>query len=402
MTENSTTAMSRREAVRLLAAGALGAQTLGARAAEAAPAKEFRAAWIATVFNLDWPSKAGLPAAQQQTELRAILDRAAELKLNALLFQVRPAADALYRSEREPWSAFLAGKQGASPGYDPLEFAVREAHARGLELHAWFNPFRAATNVAGPFAAEHVTQKHPGWIRRYGSLLILDPGVPAARQYVIDTLLDVVRRYAVDGVHIDDYFYPYPVKGAAFPDEVSWKEFGASSGLSRDDWRRDNINRFVETLYRAIKAQRASAQFGISPFGIWRPHVPETIEAQLDSFAQLFADAKLWLERGWCDYLAPQLYWSIEPAKQSFPVLLEWWRAQSRAGRPVWPGIATERIGAARPAREIANQIALTRRGTETPGHIHWSMKALLQNKGGVSDLLAREIYRTAAAVPGR
>ena len=399
---NAPLAINRRRAVKLLAAGALGARVVAARAAGAALPGEFRAAWIATVFNLDWPSKPGLPAERQQAELRAMFDRAAELKLNALLFQVRPSADALYRSEREPWSAVLAGQQGAAPGYDPLEFAVREAHARKLELHAWFNPFRAATNAGGEFAATHLTRTHPDWVRRYGSLLWIDPAIPEARQYTIDTMLDVVRRYAVDGVHIDDYFYPYPVKGATFPDEASWGKLGEPSGLPLADWRRDNINRFVESLYRAVKAERSSAQVGISPFGIWRPHVPESIEAQLDSFEHLFADSKLWLERGWCDYLAPQLYWSIEPAKQSFPVLLDWWRAQSRAGRPIWPGIATERIGAARPASEITQQIALTRRGTDAPGHIHWSMKALMKNQGGVSDLLRSGTYLAAAAVPGR
>ena len=367
----------------------------------AAPAKEFRGVWVATVYNLDWPSKPGLSAERQKAELRALLDRAAELKLNAVLLQVRPAADALYRSEKEPWSAVLSGRQGASPGYDPLEFAVREAHARKLELHAWFNPFRAATSAKGPFASKHITQQHPEWVRPYGSLLWIDPGVPAARQYVIDVILDVARRYAIDGVHIDDYFYPYPARGAVFPDEPSWSRHGAASGMSRGDWRRANINQFVEALYRGVKGEKSSLQFGISPFGIYRPGIPATIEAQLDAYEQLFADAKLWLERGWCDYLAPQLYWSIDPAKQSFPVLFDWWRAQSRAGRPVWPGIATDRIGAARPAREIANQIELTRRAAKPPGHIHWSMKSLMRNQGGVADLLKREVYREPAGVPG-
>jgi uncharacterized lipoprotein YddW (UPF0748 family) len=365
---------------------------------ESAPAKEFRAAWVATVYNLDWPSKAGLPAGQQQAELRAILNRAAELKLNAILLQVRSAADALYATKREPWSAVLAGKQGEAPGYDPLEFAIREAHLRGIELHAWFNPFRAATDASGSFARNHVSRTHPEWVKKYGSQLWIDPGEPEAREEVLGAMLEVVRRYPVDGVHIDDYFYPYPVKnGGAFPDEISWQKYGASGSLSRGDWRRDNINRFVEALYRGVKAEKPAVKVGISPFGIWRPGVPATIEAQLDSFEQLYADSRLWLERGWCDYLAPQLYWSIQPGKQSFPVLLDWWRAQSRAGRPVWPGIATERIGAQRPAREIADQIELTRRGTDAPGHIHWSMKALMRNTGGIDELLKSEVYRDAA-----
>lgn len=361
--------------------------------------KEFRGAWVATVHNLDWPSKPGLSAAQQQAELRAILDRARSLGLNAILFQVRPAADALYASKLEPWSAFLTGTQGEGLGYDPLAFAVREAHARGIELHAWFNPFRAATSASAAFAKSHVSRAHPEWVRRHGSLLWIDPGVPAARDYVLGVILDVVRRYEIDGVHIDDYFYPYPTKGVSdFADAASWKAHGAASGLSRGDWRRDNINRFVESLYRRVKAEKPSVKVGISPFGIYRPGVPATIEAGLDAYGQLYCDAKLWLERGWCDYLSPQLYWSIEPAKQSFPVLLDWWRAQSKIGRPVWPGIATERIGSARPAREIAKQIALTRRGTAQPGHIHWDMKALMQDRGGIASLLRREVYGEKSA----
>ena len=363
-------------------------------AARAEPAAEFRGAWVATVFNLDWPSKPGLSAERQQAELRAILDRAKAIKLNAILLQIRPAGDALYASKIEPWSACLTGTQGEGPGYDPLAFAIREAHARGLELHGWFNPFRAATNPGNATAASHVARTHPEWIRRHGSLLWIDPGEPAARDYVLGVILDVVRRYDLDGVHLDDYFYPYPAKGVAdFADESSWKKNGQSTGLSRADWRRDNINRFVEKLYRQVKAEKPAIKVGLSPFGIWRPGVPATIEGQLDAYGQLYCDAKLWLERGWCDYLSPQLYWSIEPAKQSFPVLLDWWRAQSKSGRPIWPGLATDRIGPARPASEIADQIALTRRGTSSPGHIHWDMKALMQNRGGIADLLGNQTY---------
>ena len=367
-------------------------------------AQEFRAAWVATVYNLDWPSKAGLPEATQKTQLRAMLDRARELKLNAILLQVRPASDALYASKREPWSAYLSGKQGVDPGYDPLAFAIAEAHARGIELHAWFNPFRAATKATDATAPNHVTNTHPGWIRRYGAQSFIDPGEPDARRYVIDVILDVVRRYDIDGVHIDDYFYPYPVGGASFADDSTWQRYGVASGMSRSDWRRDNINRFVEAMYHDVKAAKPSVRVGISPFGIWRPGVPSTIEAQLDCFEQLYADSRHWLAQGWCDYLAPQLYWGIDPAKQSFPVLLNWWRQQSH-GKPIWPGIATERVGAKRPASEMARQIELTRQGelgNNAPGHIHWSMKALMTNLGGVSDLLRSGVYGERAELPRR
>jgi uncharacterized lipoprotein YddW (UPF0748 family) len=365
--------------------------------------REFRGAWVATVYNLDWPSQPGLSAATQKAQLRALLDRAAELKLNAILLQVRPASDALYASQQEPWSKFLSGKAGVSPGYDPLEFAIAEAHARGLELHAWVNPFRAAVDAKESLPANHVAKTHPEWVRRFGKQLWIDPGEPAARAYVIGVITEIARRYPIDGVHLDDYFYPYPLSSgkATFPDDSSWERYGRKSGLSRADWRRDNINEFVRATYRAVKAARPGARFGISPFGIWRPGVPPTTKAGLDAYGQLFADSRKWLAEGWVDYLAPQLYWSIKPAAQSFPVLLNWWRAQS-GGRPVWPGIATERIGSKRPAREIIEQIALTRRDTSSPGHIHWSMKALLRNQGGIDNLLRAGPYDEKAQLPPR
>ncbi len=364
--------------------------------------REFRGTWVASVYNLDWPSKAGLSSAAQQAELRTILDRAVELKLNAIVLQVRPQCDALYVSKREPWSAFLTGKMGQAPVpfYDPLEFAVMEAHARGLELHAWFNPFRALASSDWPVSADHVSKRHPEWVRHYGKQLWLDPGEAGARDYSREVILDVVRRYDIDGVHIDDYFYPYPIKSASggnlpFPDGASFP--GAVAG--RDDWRRANIDGFVSQLYRGIKAEKRWVKFGISPFGIWRPRVPETIEAGLDSYGQLFADSKRWLNEGWCDYFSPQLYWSIAPAKQSFPVLLEWWRGQNLAHRHVWPGIATERIGPGRKAEEIASQVLLTRRDG-SPGTLHWSAKSLTRNLGGVSDLLRAGLYSQVALVP--
>ncbi len=378
----------------------------GSLAAQAAidqppePRREFRGAWVATVYNLDWPSKPGLPVATQKSELRGLLDRAAALKLNAIVFQVRPQCDAFYASKREPWSAFLTGKMGRAPEpfYDPLAFAVEEAHARGLELHAWFNPFRALSNADSPVSANHVSKTHPEWVRRYGKQLWLDPGEPDARAYALDVILDVVRRYDIDGVHIDDYFYPYPLKNGAgvvepFPDRYEAKG-------NRDDWRRANIDGFVEQLYREVKSAKRWVKVGISPFGIWRPRVPESIEAQLDSYGQLFADSRKWLNQGWCDYFSPQLYWSIAPAKQSFPVLLEWWRSQNLAHRHLWPGIATDRIGPGRTAQEIGNQIALTRRDAGSIGQIHWSFKSLLRNAGGVSDLLKSASYAQTALVP--
>lgn len=395
--------------LRLLAVLSLAATSFAEAPPE--PMREFRGAWVASVHNLNWPSRAGLPVAEQQRELRAILDKAAGLRLNAILLQVRPSCDALYASKLEPWSAFLTGKMGRAPEpfYDPLAFAVTEAHARGLELHAWVNPFRAIATASGGMAATHISQTHPEWVRRYGTQSWLDPGEPAAREYVRSVIMDLVRRYDLDGLHIDDYFYPYPAKdkeGAvmAFPDRPTYQRYRVGQGtLSLEDWRRDNINQFVETLYRSIKAEKRWVKFGISPFGIWRPRVPPSTIAFLDAYGQLFADSRRWLAEGWCDYFSPQLYWSIKPAAQSFPALLEWWHTQNEKGRHLWPGIATERIGKARPATEMIRQIGLTRsmapRGMSA-GAVHWEMKSLAQDRGGIAGLLREQSYKDGALVP--
>ena len=292
-------------------------------------AREFRAAWIATVANIDWPSKPGLSVTQQKAELISLLDHAAQLHLNAVFFQVRPVADALYASSNEPWSEYLTGVQGRSPGYDPLALAVTEAHKRGLEIHAWFNPFRAAhPDSKSPPALNHVTRTHPEIIRHYGKQTWLDPGEPESQTRALNAVLDVVKRYDVDGIVFDDYFYPYPEKGWSgapmdFPDDASWKKFGAQSGLARDDWRRANVNQFIQKVSQAIKAAKPQVQFGVSPFGIWRPGVPAGISPKaLDAYGKLYADGRAWLANGWVDYLAPQLYWPIAQREESFPALL--------------------------------------------------------------------------------
>ena len=352
-------------------------------------AREFRGAWIATVHNIDWPSAKGLSPGTQQAELRNILDKVAALKMNAVVFQVRPMCDALYQSSIEPWSPWLTGTMGRSPGYDPLAFCIREAHARGIEVHAWFNPFRALCNNEQPVSGNHVCRTAPQITKRYGSMTWCDPASSEARQRAIQVILDVVRRYDVDGVHLDDYFYPYPNGGLNFNDGKSPAQ------------RRAYIDGFVSNLYSSVKSQKSWVRVGISPFGIWRPGVPSGIEAGLDSYEQLAGDSRKWLKNGWVDYLAPQLYWRIQPQKQSFPLLLTWWRGQG--SRPVWPGIATDRIGGSedrRPASEITNQISLTRQiGKNWNGHIHWSAKSLVTNRGGIASKLAAT-YTQPAAVP--
>ena len=371
------------------------------------PAREFRGAWVATVKNIDWPSKPGLSTAQQKAELLVILDRAAQLKLNAVLLQVRPACDALYASKLEPWSEYLTGQMGRAPSpfYDPLEFAVTEAHRRGLELHAWFNPFRARHNTGfSTLSKNHISRTHPEFVRTYGQQLWLDPGDRAARDYSQAVILDIVKRYDIDGAHMDDYFYPYAEKDKAgavidFPDWPSWKRYLAGGGkLSRGDWRRENVNGFVHRLHDEIKARKPWVKFGISPFGIWRPDQPAGVRG-LDAYAELYADARLWLMNGWMDYCAPQLYWGIEPKEQSYPALLRWWAGQNPKGRHLWPGNNTFKAGGAWPNAEIVNQVRLTRQQPGAGGNIHWSMSALLK-KGGVAEELAHGLYAEPALVP--
>jgi len=375
------------------------------------PAREFRAAWVATVANIDWPSRKGLSTQEQKAELLDLLDRAVQLKLNAIIFQVRPACDAMYASRLEPWSEYLTGTMGKAPEpfYDPLTFAVEEAHKRGLELHAWFNPYRARLRAANsPTAPSHVSKVHPQLVRQYGEFLWLDPGEKEVQDYSLNVVMDVVKRYDVDGIHFDDYFYPYKVKDRSgqdleFPDDASWQRYGARGKLSRDDWRRENVNVFIEHLYRSIKASKPWVKFGISPFGIWRNKVPPQIKG-LDAYETLYADSRKWLASGWVDYFAPQLYWEIKAPDQSFPVLLHWWTQQNPKGRNLYPGMDSTKVSRSESRRgwqpqEIVNQIRLTRAQAGADGHIHWNMKSLMRNST-FDEVLEREVYHQPALVP--
>ena len=386
---------------------------------------EFRAAWISPISDGthgDWPSKPGLPVDVQKAQLRAMLDQAKAIGLNTVILHVRLEGDALYPTSYAPWSAFLTGVSGGNPGYDPLQFAIEEAHARGLQLHAWFNPFRATpARWGGRVDPNHVTRTHPDWIRPYGKDKWIDPGEPAARAAVVATIADVVRRYDVDGVHIDDYFYPYQenetitrrvhhhkvkfTRVIPFPDDVTWERYGVRDGWTdRDDWRRHNIDEFVHDMYSSVKAIKPWVLVGVSPFGIWRPGYPEGITG-LDSYAEIYADSRSWLQKGWLDYLAPQLYWPLDGWQHRFVELDTWWRSQNPLGRYVWPGLETamERVGQWSPD-EIATQISRIRNlrdGTaDIPGHVHFRMGSLTANDEFVGDELRDKVYTEPALVP--
>lgn len=372
--------------------------------------REFRAAWIASVANIDWPSKPGLPVAQQKDEIVRIADRAQKMGLNALIVQVRPAADALYASSLEPWSEYLTGTQGLAPDpyYDPLAMWIDEAHRRGLELHAWFNPYRAKHPTSkSPAYATHVSVASPQVVKAYGEYLWMDPGEPEAVRRTLDVIADVVRRYDVDGIHIDDYFYPYPEKSPAgdelpFPDDPAWQRFVQSGGaLARDDWRRANVNALVERMHASVHREKPWVKFGVSPFGLGRPDRRPPGIVGFSQYDKLYADVELWLARGWMDYLVPQLYWAIDSPGQPFAPLLDYWTGINPAKRHVWPGYFTSRIDATEKswtAEEIANQVALTR-ARRVDGHVHFSMAALMENRRGIADRLAQS-YATPALVP--
>ena len=354
--------------------------------------REFRGAWSACVYNIDWPSSKGLSAGAQKAQLISILNRMEQLNMNAIIFQVRPHGDAAYRSNIEPWSHWLSGTMGRSPGYDPLQFCIEQAHARGIEVHAWFNPFRALANASQATSANHITRKKPYLIKRYGNYLLKDIGKAESSQIALNVISDVVRRYDIDGVHLDDYFYPYPKKN-----------LGPYRDGKSPSQRRAYVDSFVKQLYSSVKSQKPWVRVGISPFGIWRPGVPSGIEAGVSAYDDLAADSRKWLKNGWVDYLMPQLYWRDAPREQSYSALLNWWRRQG--SRPVWPGIATTRIKSSedpgRPASEITRQVTLSRTiGRNWAGHAHWSVKSLMQNRDGVSSALSRGAYSAPALVP--
>ena len=377
-----------------------------------AVAREFRGVWVASVDNIDWPSRRGLSTCDQQAELIALLDRAVALHLNAIILQVRPAADALYASRLEPWSEYLTGVQGRapSPWYDPLAFAVQEAHARGLELHAWFNPYRARQSRAkSPPSASHVARTMPSLVKSYGPYLWMDPGEPAIRRRTLAVVLDVVRRYDIDGVHIDDYFYPYQEydrRGRVidFPDTRSWKRYRKGGGrLARADWRRHNVDELVKQLYTGVHAVKPWVKFGISPFGIWRPGNPPSITGY-DAYERLYGDSRKWLRSGWVDYYTPQLYWPIAQIPQSYPTLLGWWVEQNEKGRHMWPGNYTNKVGPGRDqgwaADEVLEQIRITRAQPGATGNVHFSMTAFLGENDSLATRLATGLYAEPALVP--
>ncbi len=365
--------------------------------------REFRGVWVATVSNINYPSSQGLPVDAQRQELVALLDVMVAHNLNAIVFQVRPESDALYASDLEPWSRFLMGTQGTDPGFDPLEWLIQEAHPRGIEVHAWVNPYRAKVSLSSSLAPGHIALEQPGYAYEYGNFLWMDPGAEPVQERTIDVILDIVDRYDVDGIHFDDYFYPYP-NGEPFPDAGTYGAYQDSGGaLGLGDWRRDNVNQLVEVLYASIVSTRDHVRFGISPFGIYRPGMPEGITG-LDQYAEIYADPLLWMDQGWVDYLAPQLYWPTTQTAQAYEPLLEWWSSMTSEGRYIFTGNFLSQIGTsgAWTTEELVTQVELSRtyRDLGSMGNIFFHIEPFVSDDLGVGTALYETFYTAPALTP--
>ena len=368
--------------------------------------REFRAAWIASVANINWPSKPGLTTAEQKQEAIQLLDYLKTNNFNAVILQVRPQADALYKSNFEPWSYFLTGKQNQAPTpfYDPLQFWIEESHKRNMELHAWLNPYRAHHTSSKDISNESIVRKNPEMVYKLKEgFYWMDPSRKETQDLTSKVVMDIVNRYDVDGIHFDDYFYPYPSYNGDndFPDEKSYQLYINNKGdLSKGDWRRSSVNNLIERVYQEIKSSKPYVKFGISPFGIWRPGYPASIKG-FDQYEKLYADAKLWLNKGWIDYFTPQLYWPTSKTEQSFPVLLSWWQEENTQQRHLWPGINinTDKYGRADNA-EITQEIQFGRNLIpKSNGVVHWNISMLTKNPT-LTKALNEGPYKTPALVP--
>lgn len=371
------------------------------------PEYEFRAAWIATVDNIDWPSRGNYDTEKQKKEFIDLLDMHKKNGMNAVIVQVRPATDAFYPSQYEPWSEWLTGKQGRppSPYYDPLEFMVSETHKRGMEFHAWCNPYRAEHSIGrSSISTSHITRLFPKWFLSYGGKRYFDPGHPEAQKHVVNVIRDIVKRYDIDGMHFDDYFYPYRVAGKEFPDDLSYKSSG--SEMTKDDWRRSNVDSIIFKLSRAIKEEKPNVKFGISPFGVWRNSDKDSLgsatKAGVTNYDDLYANVLLWLKEGWIDYVAPQLYWEIGHKAAPYEVLVDWW-SKNTYGKHCYIGLGIYRAGSNAAWKDVnllPRQITMMRSYPEIQGAIYFSSKSFVNNPNGWCDSLQNNYYKTPAMVP--
>lgn len=371
---------------------------------------EFRGVWIATISNIDWPREKGLSVEEQKSSFIKLLDTHQRSGINAVFVQIRPSADAFYPSQYEPWSEYLMGSQGKAPNpyYDPLQFMIDETHKRGMEFHAWINPYRAVFNLKrSNISPTHITHTHPEWFLVYGNTKYFNPGIPEVRKYVSAVVRDIVSRYDIDGMHMDDYFYPYPIEGKEFPDEKTYRIYG--NGMKKDAWRRSNCDSIIKNIYDVISETNARVKFGISPFGVWR-NKGQDIEgskttAGTTSYDNLYADIVLWLKMGWIDYVAPQIYWECSNRVCPYNELLDWWSKHTYGkhlyiGHSLYKASQTPIIPAWRDKSELPTQIIALRGLKATQGSAFFSSQDLVRNTNGWADSLHDNYYALPAIVP--
>jgi uncharacterized lipoprotein YddW (UPF0748 family) len=389
------------------------------------PKYEFRAVWIATVDNIDWPGRGNYDVESQKAEFIRQLDMHQRNGMNAVIVQIRPACDAFYPSKIEPWSEWLTGQQGKPPVpyYDPLQFMIEETHKRGMEFHAWCNPYRAIFQVPRSYlepkhgkhkrkmiyvrgssiAANHVSRLHPDWILKYGETAYLDPGNKEVQLYVNLVIRDMLSRYDIDAIHFDDYFYPYRIGGVEFPDYSSYAKYG--NGMEREFWRRSNVDSVILMLHRTIREVRKTCKFGISPFGVWRNYSRDTLgsntQAGQTNYDDLYADILLWLKNGWIDYVVPQLYWEFEQKHAPFGVLLDWWN-QNHYNRPCYIGMGYFKAGGNeywRDATQFPRQLRAIRNHADIGGEVYFSSTSFNRNPYGWNDTLRQNFYNYPALI---
>lgn len=373
-------------------------------AASENPKREFRGAWMHTVFQGQYKSQT---TEENKQYIRQQLDRLKDAGINAIFFQVRPQSDAFYDSDIETWSIFLTdGGAAPKPFWDPLQFIIEEAHARGMELHAWLNPYRVTSSAKQSVPKGHIYYKHPERFVKYDQKVYFDPGYPQNQKYIENVVADIVTRYDVDGIHFDDYFYPYPVKNKDFPDSKSYAKYGA--GKDRDDWRRDNVNKLIAGLSKKIKSIKSWVRFGVSPFGIWRNSSSDkrgSATDGLENYDDLYADVIVWAQNGWVDYLIPQLYWEREHPRASYDILVDWWNRNSH-GRHIYIGqdvevtMKTPDTDDPTQNSQLKSKIEMTRKAANIDGSCWWPAYSLTKNSGGIVDSLITDQHSTPALPP--
>ena len=369
---------------------------------EAAPKREFRGAWVQTVWQSRYSQMNSAAMKYYSADMGRKLDEAG---INAVIFQIRPEADAFYRSELEPWSRFLTGVQGRAPDdptFDPLAFIIEECHQRGMELHAWLNPYRVKASLDNTLSENHIYWRFPERFVTYGNQLFFDPGLPENREFICEVVRDIVSRYRVDAIQMDDYFYPYPVAGTPFPDDESFQIYAASQGFSpsqRDDWRRNNVNLLIRQIKLTIAHTKPWVRFGISPFGIYRNrrNDPKGSDTNgLQNYDDLYADIKLWVKEGWIDYNLPQLYWEIGHAAADYNTLLQWWN-DNNYGQHLYIGQDLKR---SIDKQELALKISQSREMSFVHGNCYWYGYQILDNVEGVADVMKSDLHRSKSLIP--